>query len=76
MTISIDLEAYEKLRQARSAPDEPLSQVIKRGIWCARMQTAGGLLSALPGLPIPSEETLAILEARQAADAPPRSAWP
>jgi len=75
-TISIDLEAYERLRRARRSPDESFSRVIKRAVWEPTPSTAGRLLEALAGLPPTDEETLARLEAAQAADHPPESAWP
>ena len=45
-TISIDLEAYERLRRARRLPNESFSKVIKRAEWPLQ-RTAGALLSAM-----------------------------
>ena len=73
--MSIDSEAYEKLSRARLSPGESLSQVIKRGAWSSPARTAGDLLAALPGLPLPTEATLVLLECRQREDQPPESAW-
>ncbi len=75
-TISIDLEAYERLRRARRSPDESFSRVIKRAVWEATPCTAGQLLDALAKLPPTEEDVLARLTAAQASDAPPESPWP
>jgi hypothetical protein len=74
-TISIDMEAYEKLRRARSRPGESFSQVIKRGRWDRPASTAAALLEALDAAPILDEPTLAHLERAQASDHPPGDAW-
>jgi len=44
-TISVDLEAYEQLRRARTTARESFSQVIKRAVWMPKQGTAGRLLS-------------------------------
>lgn len=74
-TISIDMEAYEKLRRARREPSESFSMVIKRAVWPTPPRTAGALLEALDRAPVLSEETLGRLEKAQAADAPPEDPW-
>jgi predicted CopG family antitoxin len=74
-TISIDIEAYEKLRRARREPSESFSMVIKRAVWPAPARTAGALLDALASAPVLSEEVLGRLDAAQAADAPPEDPW-
>ncbi|EUA06243.1 hypothetical protein I546_5748 [Mycobacterium kansasii 732] len=48
-TLSIDLEAYERLRAARRSPTESFSQVIKRAHWRNEAPTAAALLDALTG---------------------------
>jgi hypothetical protein len=75
-TISIDLEAYERLRRARRSPDESFSRVIKRAVWEAAPCTAGRLLDALEHLPPTDEAVLERLTAAQDSDAPPESPWP
>lgn len=75
-TISIDLEAYERLRRARRSPDESFSRVIKRAAWEVTPCTAGQLLDALASVPPTEEAVLTRLTAAQASDAPPESAWP
>jgi predicted CopG family antitoxin len=74
-TISIDLAAYEKLRRARIRPDEPFSQVIKRGRWDRVRSTGAALLEALDRAPVLDEDTLRRLESNQRADGPPSAAW-
>ena len=49
-TISIDIEAYERLRRARRDPGESFSKVIKRADWPVPPKTAGAILSALDGM--------------------------
>jgi hypothetical protein len=67
-TISIDLEAYERLSQARRTPRESFSRVIKRAIWPAPPGTGLALLEALKAVEPLNEETLLRLEAAQAED--------
>jgi len=43
-TISVDLEAYERLRMARMHERESFSKVIKRAVWKAEGGTAAALL--------------------------------
>lgn len=70
-TISIDLDAYEKLRRARLTPAESFSMVIKRAVWPSPPHTAGALLAALEKLPVLDEETLDRLDRTQGTDALP-----
>jgi hypothetical protein len=74
-TISIDLEAYERLRRARQTPDESFSRVIKRAHWCDEARTAAGLLSAFEEAPLPEPDALARLDEAQHADVPPEDLW-
>jgi predicted metal-dependent hydrolase len=74
-TISIDLEAYERLRAARRSPDESFSRVIKRAHWCSETPTAAALLEALARLPTVGDEVLARLDEAQRADTPPETQW-
>jgi hypothetical protein len=70
-TISIDLEAYERLRRARLAPDESFSRVIKRARWRNEPKTAAGLLRALQDAPLPDPAVLDSLDEAQRTDFPP-----
>lgn len=74
-TISIDMEAYERLRRARLRPSESFSQVIKRGRWSRPASTAAALLEELEQAPLPDDGTLDYLERAQASDQPPEDAW-
>lgn len=67
-TISIDLEAYERLRRARLSPEESFSRVIKRARWRDERKTAAGLLAALDEVPVPDAAVLARLDEAQRAD--------
>lgn len=74
-TISIDMEAYERLRRARRSPGESFSQVIKRAEWPTPPRTAGALLRAFEEVPVLDEAVLDRLEAAQERDAPPEDPW-
>jgi hypothetical protein len=74
-TISVDLEAYERLRGARQRPDESFSQVIKRARWDEATSTARALLAAVEAAPTLSKRVIDRLERSQAADAPPDDPW-
>lgn len=74
-TISIDLEAYERLRAARRSPNESFSHVIKRAHWRTELPTAAELLHALAELPTAGDDVLTRLDAAQDADTPPEDRW-
>lgn len=74
-TISVDLEAYERLRRARLTPDESFSRVIKRAEWPETSKTAAGLLDILDGLPATDRVTLERLDTAQKDDEIPGDAW-
>ena len=74
-TISVDLDAYDRLRHARIRPDESFSQVIKRARWDASPSTAEALLKALEQAPVLNEEVIQRLEAVQREDVAPENAW-
>jgi len=74
-TISIDIEAYERLRRARRTRSESFSMVIKRATWPAPPRTAGALLKAFEGMPPMDEEALDRLDQAQAGDRPPEDPW-
>jgi len=74
-TISIDLEAYERLRRARREPDESFSRVIKRASWEAPPHTAAAFLDAVGRTPLVDVATLDRLDALQRDDAPPEDPW-
>lgn len=74
-TISIDLEAYERLNAARKHPRDSFSQVIRRAQWPQEARTCGGLLSALPAMPVADDEILDFIDRAQLTDKPPDSPW-
>jgi Putative antitoxin len=74
-TISIDLEAYERLRAARRSPTESFSRVIKRAHWRSEAPTAAELLDALAELPTVDDDVLARLDEAQRGDTPPEDRW-
>jgi hypothetical protein len=74
-TMSIDLEAYQRLRTARRSPDESFSHVIKRAHWRSEAPTAAALLDALAELPAVGDNVLTRLDTAQQADAPPEDRW-
>jgi hypothetical protein len=74
-TISIDLEAYERLRAARRLPNESFSHVIKRAHWRNEVPTAAALLEALAELPTIGDDVLTRLDEAQLADTPPEDRW-
>jgi predicted CopG family antitoxin len=74
-TISIDMEAYERLRGARLAPNESFSRVIKRAHWRNEEKTAAALLSAKETAPTVGLDLHARLDEAQRNDAPPEDPW-
>ncbi|MGB6221537.1 antitoxin VapB family protein [Haloferula sp.] len=74
-TISIDMEAYQRLTAARKEPKESFSQVIKRAAWTEQGRTCGALLAALPGIEVADEEVLLRLDQAQQEDAAPDDSW-
>jgi predicted CopG family antitoxin len=74
-TISVDLEAYERLRRARRSRNESFSMVIKRAVWPPPPHTASRLLEVLAGLPPVTERVLERLDRAQRDDRPPEDPW-
>jgi predicted CopG family antitoxin len=74
-TISVDVEAYDKLVQARSTPTESFSRVIKRAEWKPHKKNGAALLAAIYNNPPMSEETLDYLEKAKQSDRPPEDKW-
>ncbi len=75
-TISIDIEAYERLRRARRARGESFSMVIKRAMWPEPPRTSGALLDAIGAIPPVDEAVLDRLEQAQRDDSAPEDPWP
>lgn len=74
-TISIDIEAYERLRRARRHQKESFSKVIKRAVWPTPPRTAGAFLAAMEQVPLMESPVLDRLDEAQRADAPPEDPW-
>ena len=74
-TISIDLDAYERLRRARRSRSESFSMVIKRAIWPAPPRTAGALLKASADTAVMDEDVLDRMETIQRGDEPTENPW-
>ena len=75
-TISIRIEAYERLRRARRTPDESFSEVVMRAEWPGSALTARELRAVYeahgPHLEVAALD--AVEEALQ-GDAPPEDKW-
>lgn len=71
-TISLRLEAYERLARARRFPGESFSEVISRAVWPNQTVTGGELLERMArrGPIMTEEETAAVEEAKRVAEAP------
>jgi hypothetical protein len=71
-TISLKLEAWERLRRARRVPEESFSEVIMRARWDAVTVTGGELLRVVRERgPLYDATALTRVEAVKAADRPP-----
>ena len=57
-TISVDLEAYERLRRARRTPSKSFSQVIERATWPSPPNTTDELLRAISEALPPDAEAI------------------
>ena len=78
-TISVDLEAYERLRRAKASAKESFSQVIKRAVWPASAGTALHLLEFTRAMERErgalSDEELDRLDEAQAEDRAAPDRW-
>lgn len=75
-TISLKIEAWERLRRARRRPDESFSEVVMRAQWPEVGITGGDLLSVYrDGGPHFSEDALDRIEEATANDLPPEDKW-
>lgn len=75
-TISLRLDAYERLRQARRRPDESFTEVVLRAEW-PDMGITGRELVELYRREGPMFDDAALdrIEAAKAAGRPPRDKW-
>ena len=74
-TLSVDEEAYERLRRARLYPKESFSKVIKRAKWDSGAPKCGDLLRRSRGIPLMEEAALDYLEQVQREGRPPQEKW-
>ena len=74
-TISLRLEAYNKLRAARRYPDESFSQVILRAHWAEETLTGADLLERCREGAHFREEDLSRVEQLKRDDRPPEDKW-
>ena len=75
-TISLKLEAYERLRRARLRADESFSEVVLRAMWPGMGTTASELREVYRrhGAHFTDEELDGIADAKR-ADSPPEDKW-
>ena len=75
-TISVRIEAYEKLRRAKRDESESFSDVIMRARWEDEPLTGGGLLQIVRERgPLYSAEQLDAVEEAVRSDRPPEDKW-
>lgn len=76
-TVTLRLEAYDRLRAARTWPGESFSQVILRATWPEPSITGGELLARIRDVdPLFTEDELRSIEDVMRADRPPADKWP
>jgi hypothetical protein len=75
-TISLKIEAYERLVASRRYPTESFSEVVLRASWPEDTLSAGAMLRHLrSSTALLSEETVTRLEEAKRLDAPPEDKW-
>jgi hypothetical protein len=79
-TISLELDAYERLRKARRTPSESFSSVVRRAIFPGTPCTAGEALEIAKrrlaqGKALLSQESLDLLDAAQENPRSSESHW-
>ena len=75
-TISVTIEAYDKLRRARRYPSESFTQVIMRASWPDDTITAAELLSRLDRGPAPfTDAELDAIDRSKAEQRTPEDKW-
>lgn len=79
-TITLELDAYEKLRRAKRAPRESFSAVVRRAVWQEEPLTAAALLARLTeqmrtGTGLVSEDVLDRLDKAQRKPRVSASKW-
>ena len=75
-TISLRLEAYERLRRARKHPGESFSDVVMRAEWSDQPSTGKEYLALVRERgPLYDEEGLDIVDELSRSEAPPPDKW-
>lgn len=74
-TISLSLEAYKKLKEAKRHPGESFSQVVLRARWTQETVTGAQLLGRCRNGAHFSEEDLNGIERLKRTDKPPEDKW-
>ena len=75
-TISLRMDAYERLRRARLRPDESFTEVVLRAQWPDRGLTARELWAVYEtDGPFLDEEKLDRIEEAKRLDRPPEDKW-
>lgn len=79
-TISLELDAYEKLKRCKRNPRESFSSVVRRVVWADEASTAGTLLQLLKkkmaqGDFLPEEDLLDRLDEAQESPRVSRAKW-
>ncbi len=75
-TISLELDAYERLKAAKKNEKESFSMVVRRAVWPEAPADGKTILAYLAARPaFLEEEDLDRIEAADRADAPPSDPW-
>lgn len=75
-TISLRLDAYERLRRARLRPDESFTEVVLRAEWPDRGMTARELRAVYETEgPLFDDDALDRIEEANTLDRPPKDKW-
>jgi len=75
-TISLKIEAYQRLRSVRRYPQESFSDIVLRATWPEETLTAGELLEHLRSTPpVLTQEALDRIDRASRSDAPPDDKW-
>lgn len=74
-TISIDLDAYERMTRVRSHARESFSQIIRRAVWTDSAKTGQRLSDLITSSEPVSELEISRLDSAQKDDLPPDDPW-